>query len=116
MLSMTILFSACALENPPRFSIDPVKYADLIERSVSSPGYLIRPDAIRFYSLEFTLVKNHKAIAQSSAGAWGWSQGLVTQEFAIDQALENCRKGNRRHQIEQPCKIINVDGYWASVF
>jgi hypothetical protein len=110
-----LLLAAC--ETPrPSFELDMEKYADVIEREASSPGDLIRKQAIDTNERDYALADRHKAIAQSRSGAWSWSQGRETPEAAIDEALQKCRRQNRRHEAERPCKLIKVDVYWASEF
>ena len=98
----------------PSYKIDEDKYGDVINREASSPGALIRKRASEVYDLEYFVAMGHKAIAQSDSGAWGWSEDWGTPDSAIDRALELCRKTN--HQPERPCKIINIDGFWATDF
>jgi hypothetical protein len=110
-----LLLAAC--ETPrPAFGIDMVKYADVIEREAASPGDLIRKQAIDTNERAYALAKAHKAIAQSRSGAWSWSQGHASPEAAIDEALQECRQQNQRHEEERPCKLIRVDVYWAAEF
>jgi hypothetical protein len=96
----------------PSFEIDEDQYGDVINREASSPGYLIRKRAFDVYELEYFLALDHKAIVQSNSGAWGWSEDRATPDSAIDLALNLCRKTN--HQPEKPCKIVNIDGFWAA--
>jgi hypothetical protein len=116
----TLLLAACDTKNPiytikrPSFKIDEEKYGDVINREASSPGELIRKGAIDTYESEYFIALEHKAIAQSSSGAWGWSENRATPDSAIDQALKFCRKSN--HQPQIPCKIVNIDGFWAADF
>jgi hypothetical protein len=98
----------------PSFKIDEEKYGDVINREASSPGDLIRKPASDTYDLEYFVALDHKAIAQSDSGAWGWSENRSTPDSAIDRALELCRKTN--HQPERPCRIVNIDGFWAADF
>jgi hypothetical protein len=98
----------------PSFDLDTEKYGDFINRDASSPGYLIRKRALEVYELDYNIAKEHKAIAQSDSGAWGWSKDWATPNSALDRALELCEKTN--HQPHRPCKIVNVDGYWAADF
>ncbi|MCP4764902.1 MAG: hypothetical protein GY875_01380 [Gammaproteobacteria bacterium] len=120
LLMTTLLLAACDTKEPiytikrPSFQLDDEKYADAINREASSPGDLIRKGASDTYELEYFIAMEHKAIAQSKSGAWGWSENRATPDSAIDRALELCRKTN--HQPEKPCKIVNIDGFWAADF
>jgi hypothetical protein len=124
ILITALLLGACESKNysiddiytvkRPSFKIDEEKYGDVVNREASSPGDLIRKEAIYTYEQEYFVALEHKAIAQSNSGAWGWSENRTTPKSAIDRALELCRKTN--HQAERPCKIINIDGFWAADF
>ncbi len=98
----------------PAFEIDEDKYGDVIKREASSPGDLIRKQAQDVYDQEYFAALEHKAIVQSDSGAWGWSENRATPDSAIERAFELCRKTN--HQPEKPCKIVNIDGFWAADF
>lgn len=116
----TLLLAACDTKDPiytnkrPSFKLDDEKYADLINHEASSPGDLISKGAYNTYELEYFLAREHKAIAQSNSGAWGWSENLATPDSAIDRALELCRKTN--NLPEKPCRIVNIDDFWAADF
>ncbi len=115
-----LLLAACDTKEPvytnkrPSYKLDDEKYAGLINREASSPGDLISKGAYHTYELEYFIAMEHKAIAQSNSGAWGWSENRATPDSAIDRALELCRKSN--HQLEKPCKIVNIDGFWTADF
>ena len=98
----------------PTFKIDEEKYGDLINHNAESPGDLIRKRAFDTYELEYFIAMEHKAIAQSSSGAWGWSKDHDSPDEAMDRALELCRKTN--HEPEKPCMIVNIDAFWAADF
>jgi len=120
LLMTALLLAACDTKEPiytikrPSYKLDDEKYADVINREASSPGDLIRKRAFDTYELEYFIAMEHKAIAQSSSGAWGWSENRATPDSAIGRALELCRKTN--HQPEKPCKIVNIDGFWVADF
>lgn len=58
--------------------------------------------------------ENHKAFAQSKAGAWGWQGGVTSVKYAIQFALDNCRKYNKKYETHRPCLIVKVDDKWGA--
>jgi hypothetical protein len=110
-----ILLSACELKLPP-FEIDKVKYAEVIEREAAGPGDLIRKAAISEYETAYFLAINNRAFAQSASGNWAWSKGFVAPGPAMDAALAKCQRRNQAHEVDQPCKVVNVNGYWIARF
>jgi len=100
----------------PSYKIDTEKYAGLINREASGPGYIIRKRAADVYELQYFRATEHMAFAQSDSGAWGWSENRASPESAMDRALEKCERTNGRWQQEQPCQVINIDGFWITDF
>ena len=96
--------------------IDKEKYSGLVALDAEGSGYLIRKRAIAVYETGYFTAVNNRAFAQSASGAWGWSQDMVATEAAMDSALEQCRNHNQSDELELPCKIVNVNGYWAARF
>ena len=108
-----VLISACTGQTSP-FDLDSTKYGDVIDRDAKSPGTLIQKRAAQVYDLDYTVGVNNRAMAQSTSGAWGWTHREKTLEAALDRALELCRSRNSRNEAEAPCKIVNVNGWWAA--
>lgn len=110
---LCMLPAGCVLKEP-QIKLDTAKYGDVIDVDASSPGVLIRRPARDVYDLKYFLARNHKAIAQSRSGAWAWTHRHATLEEALDRALELCRDRNGADEKQQPCKLVNVDSWWAS--
>ena len=107
------LLAGCVLK-VPQIELDGTKYGQVIDNDASSPATLIRKPALDIYDLKYNLARKHKAIAQSRSGAWAWTYRHATLEEALDRALELCRDRNGSDEQQQPCKLVNVDGWWAS--
>ena len=108
-----LLLAACELKQPP-FELDNDKYAGAIDHKAASPGTLMRKQTNDIYELKYQLARNHRAIVQSTSGAWGWSRNQSSVDAAIDRALEVCRKNNQSHEDSKPCQLVNLNGYWMA--
>ena len=96
-----VLISACAAQTSP-FVLDRATYAGVIDSGAESHGTLIRKRAREVYDLNYTVGVNHRAIAQSTTGVWGWTQKQPTLDMALDRALELCRNRNQSNEAEAP--------------
>lgn len=73
---------------------------------------LIKNKARVSYQAEYTKAKLYKAFAQSVTGSWSWKSNRTSTIHAMNNALIQCRKNNRKNENNSPCKIINVDDKW----
>ena len=115
MLGCVLLLVACEASRPP-FKLDDERYGGVVDRRAESPGTLIRKRAADVYELEYFRAEDHKAIAQSRNGTWSWARERVSPEAAMDDALAKCRKLNGDDELNQPCQVVNVNGYWIAEF
>lgn len=112
---VTLLSSACTVTPPPIEEIDVTNYRDSLNTNASDIGSLILNDAVTSYNNQYQKARYHKAFAQSKSGAWAWHQNFANIESLIESTLELCDKHNSK-SATKPCKIININGYWASEF
>jgi hypothetical protein len=115
MATSLLLPAACETKRPP-FEIDNTKYGELVNHDATTPGILIQKRAIRVFHQNYFVARNHKAMAQSSSGAWGWSENHRTLDRAMDAALVSCRERNRADEASKPCKLVIIDSYWGAEF
>lgn len=115
LMAIALLLAACETKRPS-FEIDSVKYGEMVNRDATSPGILIRKRAIRVFHQDYFVARKHKAIAQSSSGAWGWTANHRTVTQAMDTALASCRERNQANEAGKPCKLVNIDNYWGIEF
>lgn len=74
----------------------------------AASNFLRSRSAIKEYIEKYDSAQDHKAFAQSSLHAWGWSAGHSTINEAKEAALNNC---NARVDAEEPpCVVFEVDG------
>jgi uncharacterized membrane protein YhaH (DUF805 family) len=76
-------------------------------RAASLPGV----PAQAAFNEGYLTAPSHKAFAVSPAGGWGWIAGRSSQHDAVRGALDACEA--RRPAYTGPCRLVNVDGYWA---
>ena len=112
-ISLLALLAGGCQSNRLDFEIDEARYAGLIDQQATSPGTLISKRAIDEHDHIYFLLKNERAFAQSTSGAWGWTHGRDNIEDAMDEAVAVCRQRNRRNEAERPCQIVNINGYWT---
>jgi len=48
---------------------------------------------------EFLAAEAHRAFAIAPGGGWGWSQGAVSPDAALDQALDACQRHTRQRCV-----------------
>lgn len=105
-----LLLSACAIQQPDLIRIDTEKYP--LDTEAIGISTLILNGARKTYK-EYDKAKYHKAFAQSRSGSWSWWASRTSAEYAMQDALDQCRKNNKGYEAE-PCRIINLDGYWGA--
>ena len=115
LLACAVALAACEVSRPP-FKIDYAQYGGVVDRRADSPGTLIAKRAADVYELEYFRARDHKAIAQSRNGIWGWTRDQSSVEAAMDDALAKCRQRNTAGEADAPCKVVNVNGYWVASF
>ena len=106
-----LLLSACAAQPPAPVRIDTEKYP--LDTEAAGIDTFIRKDAREIYQ-QYSKMNNHKAFAQSRSGAWGWWADSNSAEYAMLDALYQCRKRNAADEVEMPCMIVNLNGYWGA--
>ncbi len=111
VVAVILSIAACAAQPTKPFKIDPAQYP--VDRAATGMDVLVGSSARDSYKWYFG-AKTHKAFAQSESGAWGYETNRMSAGSAMDDALERCRKHNTNYEIEQPCRIINVNGHWGS--
>ena len=90
-----------------------ISYASLINREAASDRELASVGAKDAFRQTYAAAAKHKAFAQSTTGAWGYSYEYLDEVKAIEKALEKCREYNTLDS-KYPCKIINLNGVWAA--
>lgn len=118
LLILLLLISGCTTTSkeghtPP--SIDMDKFGKLLERNATNTNILQQNHIVKTYKY-YLKKKNHKAFAYSESGSWAYRTDYIDVDKAIKAALGGCELYNKRYQAEQPCKIVNIDGFWASEF
>ncbi|MBU2952723.1 hypothetical protein [Marinobacter sp. F3R08] len=83
------------------------------EKKTVGEASIMTNQALRSYREEYIHATEHKAFAQSDVGSWSWKSNRTSIKHAIENALIDCQKNNKKHEAEYPCKILNVDGKWA---
>ena len=108
-----LLLSACAAQQrqPDPIGIDTAKYP--LDPEAFGVDAFISDDARENYR-EYSERSFHKAFAQSKSGAWGWWANSDSAEYAMLDALFQCRQNNVVNEIDEPCLIVNVNGYWGA--
>ena len=110
LLVLLLFFTGCAVKQPEPFKIDTEKYPANVEAMGLD---ILKINAKKSYKLYFG-AKYHKAFAQSESGAWGYESNRMSASSAMEKALNRCRRYNKAQEVNEPCQIVNVDGYWAS--
>lgn len=109
---LALSLSACAARQPPGpVSVDIAKYP--LDPEAVGIETIINEDARETYQ-RYSTLSFHKAFAQSRSGAWGWWANSSSAEYAMLDALFQCRQNNVLDEIEQPCMIVNLNGYWGA--
>jgi hypothetical protein len=108
---MALLLSACAIQQPEPIRVDTEKYP--LDTGAIGISTFITNKARGDYK-RYAKMKYHKAFAQSSSGSWSWWAGRTSAAYAMQDALDECRKYNKEYEAEEPCMIINLDGYWGA--
>ena len=107
-----LLLSACAAQQQPGpLKIDTEKYP--LDQEAFGIDTFISDDARENYQ-KYTERSFHKAFAQSKSGAWGFWANSESAEYAMLDALFQCRQNNVDNEIDEPCRIVNVNGYWGA--
>lgn len=109
-----LLLSACAVRAPDPVHpvrVDTAKYP--LDTAAFGTDAFISDDARKTFE-QYSAMSFHKAFAQSSSGAWGWWADSNSAENAMLDALYQCRQRNVEDEIEQPCMIVNLNGYWGA--
>ena len=108
---LSLLLSACAINQPGPFKLDTAKYPT--NTQAKGLEALITTSARQSYKFYFG-ANYHKAFAQSKSGAWAYESNRISPASAIRNALDMCRGYNRNFELEQPCEVVNVNGYWSA--
>ena len=111
-ISIVFFLSACAIQQPELVKVDTEKYP--LDTDVANISFLRMEGAADHYNNRYKKLRSHKAFAQSRAGAWGFYGGQPNAELAMQEALNDCRKHNADNEKTEPCKIVNLDGYWGT--
>ena len=81
--------------------------------NASGVSSIVSNDALKTY-YEYRYAKNNRAFAQSKNGTWAIVSNITSVELAKKMALGRCNFHNKKNLYKQPCKIINVNGYWKN--
>ncbi len=111
VVAVILSIAACAAQPTKPFKVDPAQYP--VDKAATGMDVLAVSSARDSYKWYFG-AKTHKAFAQSESGAWGYETNRISAGSAMNAALERCRRHNTNYEIEQPCRIINVNGHWGS--
>ena len=112
LISILLFLSACAIQQPQLVKVDADKYP--LDTDAANISFLRMEGAADHYNNRYKKMGYHKAFAQSEAGAWGFYGGLPGAEQAMQEALHDCRKHNTDSEKTEPCRIVNLDGYWGT--
>ena len=113
ILACVLALAACEVSRPP-FEIDGERYRGALDRGAASPGTLIRKRAIDVYENQYFRASDHRAIAQARNGTWSWTHDQPSPEAAMDDALAKCRDRNGERESDEPCQVVNVNGFWIA--
>ncbi len=112
LVTIVLFLAACALQQREPIKVDTRKFPlDTEAADISAFRWY---GAWDHYSNQYSKFRYHKAFAQSRTGMWGWYTGLNSAEQAMQAALDDCRKYNLEDEETEPCRIVNVDGYWGA--
>lgn len=74
---------------------------------------LISNDALKAY-YEYRYAPQNKVFVQSDSGAFAYYTNITSTKLAKKMALTECKKVNKRFELNKPCKVININGYWQN--
>lgn len=112
LVSIIIFLSACVTQQPKLVKVDKKHYP--LDPDAANISFLRLKGAADHYNNRYKKLRYHKAFAQSRAGAWGFYGGLPNAELAMHEALNDCRNHNADYEKTEPCRIVNLDGYWGA--
>ena len=116
LIAALIALSACATPSlPPAVEIDVTRFRSSLDGDASDLNVLVTNRAVEHFSKKYTKLKNHKAFAHSKSGAWAYKSDFRELWLAVEGALGACELHNKSNQ-DQPCKVVNINGHWASEF
>jgi CubicO group peptidase (beta-lactamase class C family) len=112
VISIALILSACATSKPQPLKVDTRKFP--LDTEAADTSAFRWYGAWDHYSNQYSELRIHKAFAQSRSGTWGWYTGQRSPEQAMQAALDDCRQYNTDYEETEPCRIVNVDGYWGA--
>ena len=109
---LALLMSACATQQQPGpMKVDTGKFP--LDHEAFGVDAFVNDDARENYRI-YSERSYNKAFAQSRSGAWGWWADSDSAEYAMLDALFQCRQNNVIDEMEAPCLIVNVNDYWGA--
>lgn len=121
VLFSVLLLSSCvankSLQNETSLEkIDWNAYKNQIDTLIDSGDGLHTKYIRKAFLTSYVNRSMNKAFAQSESGAWGYKSGFDDVELVVEAALGHCELSNRGFRNTKPCKIVNVNGVWGSMF
>ena len=119
LIAGLLVLGGCAstsFEQPPMDRLAFEQYQNSFNREAKNTNIFTRNSIVERFTTGYAKQKYHKAFAFSESGAWAYKTDFVDPAVAIEGALGACKINNVRYQDKQPCKIVNLDNYWAADF